>query len=197
MSIHNKTGFLLNITGALILLFIAVKLLNQGQTGFAFMVGGKACLLAIFTLAEIKYELVINNFVRLCVIVMMVSDSYFGFYLQLYITSQIFDKVQHVFGSYALSLFTYIILANLDWHNFSKLFKFIIVFSLGLAIGGFYEIAEFAGDLIAKPAIPAQLSLLDTDLDLVSDVIGSLAASFHVLVKDPAAALSFSKKKLF
>jgi hypothetical protein len=134
-----------------------------------------------YTFIEVKYNLYMNNYVRAIAMFTTASDSFFGHFLQLYITSSVFDKLLHLFGSYSFSLFAYVLVIQMQRPVTSKLFNFILVFSLGLSLGVLYEITEFLGDTFTRPAIPAQTSLLDTDLDLISDIIGSSLGGFHAV----------------
>lgn len=52
---------------------------------------------------------------------------------------------------------------------------FIIQFIVIIAL-----IIEFVTDITINPRIHNQPDLVDTDLDLVSDVIGALIAAFHI-----------------
>lgn len=51
---------------------------------------------------------------------------------------------------------------------------------IGLSLATIYELMEFATDYFIKPTVPAQQGLLDTDLDLLSDLAGALLAAFHI-----------------
>jgi uncharacterized membrane protein YjdF len=109
----------------------------------------------------------------------IISDSLFGYYLDLYVISSVFDKMLHIFGTYSLSLFVYILVVQLLRDAVSRPFKFILVFCLGISIGAVYEIIEFLADNISHSSMPSQPSLLDTDLDLIGDVIGAVCAAIH------------------
>ena len=136
-------------------------------------------ILTVYTIIEIKYGFYMNTYARLVTMMAIVSDNFFGFYMNFYLTSFVFDKIQHVVGSYAFALFTYILVAQLAQSPMRKLFKFILVISIGLSVGVIYEIMEFCSDLISKTGTPSQVSLLDTNLDLVGNAVGSLLAAIH------------------
>jgi uncharacterized membrane protein YjdF len=56
-----------------------------------------------------------------------------------------------------------------------KLYAAIFVFSVGITIGAIFEIIEFTFDKAKHTKM--QKGLKDTDLDLIFDVIGSVAAA--------------------
>jgi uncharacterized membrane protein YjdF len=120
-----------------------------------------------------------NNYIRAVMVLTLVSDAFFGYYLDLYATSSIFDKCLHVFGTYAFSLFAYVLVVQLLDNPVKRSFKFILVVCLGLSMGAFYEIIEFITDSISHPVPPSQPSLLDTDLDLTGDIIGAVFSAIH------------------
>ncbi|HWR43993.1 hypothetical protein [Sporomusa sp.] len=179
MTNHRKILFCLTGIFIAVLIAIIIALLTQGRHEYAQNIAVKACVWVIYTFIETKYSIEIKNTIRALVMAMLISDSFLGLYVNLYATSTIFDKIQHVFGSYAFSLFAYNLICQITKPVISRTFSFIFVISLGLSVGVFYEIGEFIGDLIAKPSVPSQPSLLDTNLDLVADVIGSLIAAVH------------------
>lgn len=132
-----------------------------------------------YTFLEIKYGLYMNNYVRAVMVITLLSDGFFGYYLNLYTTSFVFDKILHVFGTYAFSLFAYILIVQLLNYPVKRSFKFVLVVCLGLSIGTLYEVLEFITDNISHPTPPSQPSLLDTDLDLIGDLIGAVFAAIH------------------
>lgn len=170
-------------------LAICIALLVKGNTNFIPNVAGLAALWIAYTLAELRYGFYMNNYVRAVAMIVSLSDNFCGYYLNYYLTSFVFDKIQHAFGTYAFSLFAYILIAKLLPRPVSRLFTFILIFTLGIAIGAIYEIGEFVGDQISKPDLPSQPSLLDTDLDLIGDMIGAAIAGLH-------GAFHFSELKI-
>ena len=157
-------------------------LVQQGRHDYAQNIVVKIVLWVLYTLWEVKSGITISNYIRSSVMAILISDSLFGLYLDFYLTSSIFDKVQHVFGSYAFSLFVYSIICRLTQPAIGRGFTFIFIFALGLSIGALYEVGEFLGDWFAKPSIPSQPSLVDTNIDLIADIIGSLFAAVHVTI---------------
>lgn len=47
-------------------------------------------------------------------------------------------------------------------------------------MGILLEIVKFLTDIMLKPEVQYQSDLVDTDLDLVWDVIGAIVAAFHI-----------------
>ena len=137
------------------------------------------CFWLIYMFLEARYRLYMNNFIRVMIGITLISDSFFGYYLDLYARSSVFDKILHVFGIYALSLCAYILVVQLLKNPVNRTFKFILVICLGISIGATYEIMEFFTDNISHPSLVSQPSLLDTDLDLIGDVIGAVCAAIH------------------
>lgn len=182
MTQQRKVGFFLTGIFLTVLFAIIIGLIEQGRHDYAQNVAIKACMWIIYTYFEIKYSIWLSNYTRLIVIIVLFCDSFVGLYLNLYVTSAIFDKIQHVFGSYAFSLFAYTLICKLTQPAINQIFRFLFVISLGLSIGAIYEISEFVGDLVFQPSVPSQPSLLDTDLDLIADAIGSFIAAIHIVV---------------
>jgi len=176
---HSKIFFVLTGIFLAILVAIIIALVVQGSYDYAQGIAVKAVIWIIYSVLEVKYDIGVKSYIQALVITTIVSDSFLGLYIDLYTTSTVFDKVQHVFGSYSFSLFAYNLTCNLTQPKISRSFRFIFVISLGLGIGALYEIGEFLGDFIFKPDIPSQPSLLDTDLDLIADFIGALLAAIH------------------
>jgi uncharacterized membrane protein YjdF len=130
---------------------------------------------------EFKFHLLMSNYIRTIVVVTLLSDGFFGYYLEFYLTSTVFDKLQHGFGTYSFALFAYILAAQLSEHSLSRRFTFFLVVCLGISMGAVYEVLEFIVDSTTHPIPPGQPSLLDTDLDLVADIFGAILAAFHAI----------------
>ena len=176
---HNLVKFRINILIILCQIVVLVGLAMGLHFGYVRSVIVTTCFWLLYMFLEARYELYMNNFVRVMIGIVLVSDSFFGYYLELYARSSVFDKILHVFGTYALSLFTYILVVQLLNNPVNRPFKFILVICLGISIGATYEIVEFFTDNISHPSLASQPSLLDTDLDLIGDVIGSVCAAIH------------------
>jgi hypothetical protein len=71
--------------------------------------------------------------------------------------------------------------------------KFCVAFliCLSLALGSIYELLEFLEDQLFNPAIKNQPSLLDTNLDLISDLIGGGVAILHFLLSSRLKSLPY------
>ena len=183
MSMHNviklRIDMLIIVSQSLILLGLAMGL----HFDYARSVIVTICFWLLYMFLEARYKLYMNNFVRIIIGVTLVSDSFFGYYLELYARSVVFDKILHAFGTYAFSLFIYILVVQLVKNPINRPLKFILVICLGISIGATYEILEFLTDRFSHPPLASQPSLLDTDLDLIGDVIGAVGAAIHATSK--------------
>lgn len=136
----------------------------------------------IYMIFEFKQKWVIPFYVRLVVILAIMSNSFFGELLNWYVTSAFYDRVQHVFGTYAMTLWAFYIIQQFVKVTITQKRLVIIFFIiLSTALGTFYEIIEFLQDVLFKPKIKNQPSLLDTDFDLIADFIGGIIALCHYL----------------
>lgn len=165
-------------------LSIALALAMKGHSQFIPNVLGPAILWVIYTILEFRFDVYINTYVRSVAMVATVSDCLFGYYCNYYLTSGIFDKIQHVFGTYAAALLVYWLIIRWLKQSYSQVSVFILVLALGISIGAVYEIGEFLGDLINNPVNKSQPSLLDTNLDMIGDIIGAAIAAIHAVYRE-------------
>ncbi|MBP2632282.1 MAG: hypothetical protein H6Q70_2910 [Firmicutes bacterium] len=142
---------------------------------------GTTCFWMGYTFLEVKYRFKMNTYVRILMVLTIFFDAFFGFYFDLYTSSFVFDKVLHFFGTYSFSLFAYVLVMQMQTTFMDRPVKFILTLCLGLSLGASYEILEFIIDNISHPLPSSQPSLLDTDIDLIGDMIGALLAAFHVI----------------
>ncbi|MCE5286174.1 MAG: hypothetical protein LLG02_10055 [Pelosinus sp.] len=159
---------------------VMVGLMLNNQPGYLRSVLGTTGVWLLYTFLEARYHLKMSTYVRVLMVLTIFFDAFFGFYCDLYVSSFVFDKVLHFFGTYALSLFAYILVMQMQTNLVDNSVKFILAACLGLSLGAFYEILEFAVDSISHPIPPGQPSLLDTDVDLIGDMLGGLLAGLHV-----------------
>lgn len=142
-------------------------------------------LFLIYSFFKAKYNWYINNYITWAVIITIVGHNLIGEYYDVYLSSFIYDKILHFFGTYAFSLFFYSIITQLlPAPLSSKKRELLFIAFLGTSLGAAFEIIEFLVDIIHKPKVPNQNNLLDTDLDLIANIIGSLMAAVHTYVKN-------------
>ena len=183
MTNNQFTSLKINVVFLTIQIILMLELYRQGQYSYTRSILVTTCLWGLYTFLEIKYVFSMNTYVRIIILLTLIFDGFFGCFLDLYTTSSVFDKCLHVFGTYAFSLFAYVLVFQLLKHPINSYFKFILVVCLGVSLGAFYEILEFLTDTISHPTPISQPSLLDTDLDLMGDVIGANLAAIHATFK--------------
>lgn len=184
MTTHKKITLIMTAIFIAVQIGLMLGLVWKGYPEYVRSTGVPTLLFLLYTAAEWKYDFYMNHGVRAIFMTAIFTDGFFGYYLNLYVTSFVFDKMQHVFGSYGWGLFTFILVAQISCRPMGRLFKFILAAALALSIGAIYEILEFIGDSISKSNLPSQPSLLDTDLDLVSDLIGAILAGLQAAFRN-------------
>lgn len=135
---------------------------------------------SVFIHIEKSKNFQVKSYIRALVIASILSNTFGGELLELYKTSKYFDKFLHVFGTFTFSLLAYSVI-NTTIANTpnKKLYISIFITSLGAIIGVAFEILEFIADVVFKAN--SQSGLVDTNLDLIFDLIGALGASIFEL----------------
>ncbi|MCM1991694.1 hypothetical protein [Oceanirhabdus seepicola] len=129
-----------------------------------------------------------GNYIKVLVIITIILHNLFGQYFNLYKTTNWFDKVLHLFGTFSCSLFFYSIIdSSVEIFSESKIFNFIFITSIGITIGVFLENIEFILDVIFKTK--NQHGLVDNNLDLIFNLFGATLAgilgTFRTIGKQP------------
>lgn len=158
---------------------LSLAFLHEHHDFITNMIGTTICW-AVYILIELKYNLNISNWLRVGVLLAIASDSFLGYGLALYNLSPYYDRLQHIFGDCLLALFTLAFVLQAIQVEVPKVIQVILAFSLGMSIGGLYEVLEFLSDYFLDPRIPNQPDLIDTDLDLISDALGAVLAGLLV-----------------
>ena len=136
----------------------------------------------VYIILEFKLKWGIPLYIRIAIILSIISNDVFGEFFNLYVASVLFDRVQHVFGTYSLTLWSFFIIQQIVKMKFIQRKLLIIIFILlSTSLGTFYEVFEFLQDELYKPVIKNQPSLLDTNLDLISNFTGGIIALIHYL----------------
>lgn len=146
------------------------------------------CFLAL--LAAIKiFNLMIPDYATILIILSGIGHIFVGEFLNYYNKSIRYDRYLHALGCFSFSVFSYyFILSFINPAVNSRILTGIFVFTIGLSYGVIFEILEFIIDCKSRKKKEntkrAQRGLIDTDFDMVFDIIGSFAAaifSFFVL----------------
>jgi len=172
------------LTAALSIAF----LLNEDYT-FLF----NSFLMTLFYIGVITLEryssFKLANFIRMLIILTLFGHNFLGEYLKLYAANNIFDKGLHFFGSFAFALFAYNLIISFIKIRSSnpRILAFIIVTSIGIFLGVVWEIVEFGFDMIGGQN--NQSGFIDTNLDLLADLLGSTLAALLVIAYPPSKDL--------
>ncbi len=155
--------------------FIAYRYISTGNKLYMKSVLTSNILFALYVAADEIFGIGVPYLIRCFVIVAMFLHTFFGYFKDLYTRSKTFDRYVHAYGCFSYALLLYLLLARSFAASVTpKLFGAIMVVFTGVAIGAVFEIVEYFID--KKMPVKTQRGLKDTDVDLISDVIGSLAA---------------------
>jgi len=142
-------------------------------------------LFVIYTYFKFKFRVYMNLYVTILVLLTLLGHNLIGEYIGLYFRSTVYDKFLHSFGTYTFALFLYTIINDFFPDTYYiKWREFIYIIAIGATTGMFFELIEFAADVILKPVIPNQADLLDTNLDMIFNTLGAVVAAIHGYVKD-------------
>lgn len=120
------------------------------------------------------FMLTVPSYLLLLTMLVVLLACFFGDYLEYYTQSKTFDRYLHVFGSFSFALFTYGVLDDLVEVGGSKTFLALCVFLIGNTLGALFELIEAHHD--TKNKVKSQKGLKDTDMDMLSNLIGSVLA---------------------
>lgn len=166
-------------------IFYATFLLTQGFIAYRYIDTGNKLylkpllitniLFGLYVVAEVIFDIGVPYLLRGLVIIALFIHTFFGYFKDLYTRSKTFDRYVHAFGSFAYALFFYTLLSQLTNTSVtSKLFGAVMVTFTGIAVGAVFETIEYAID--RKMPVKTQRGLKDTDMDLICNGIGSIAA---------------------
>ncbi|RKD29003.1 hypothetical protein [Thermohalobacter berrensis] len=134
-----------------------------------------------FTFLDKKYSLKTKDYIKLLLVLTFIIHSLLGHNLGLYDKTHWFDNALHTFGSFSFALLFYSIVVNTTQFTVkSKSFIFILILALGTASGSIFEIIEFILDTLLNTN--KQKGLIDTNLDMIFNIIGSSLAGFVTIL---------------
>lgn len=129
---------------------------------------------------EFKLNFKIKNYIKVLISITFILHSSFGQYINLYQKNNWFDKGLHLVGTLAFSLLLYAIMtALIDVNTNSKIYAFIVISSIGITAGVFFELLEFVLDITTGSK--HQHGLNDTNLDMIFNIIGAYLAGAWVI----------------
>lgn len=165
---------------AFILLTIAEALISVKFTQKKLHVYLKSTILSyglycLFLIGAYFLHIAIPYYILVLIMVTIFAHTFLGHYLEYYRRFIAFDRCLHAFGTFSSSLFFYTFLTNLTQAGGSKFFRAVFVAASGIAIGAIFEVLEYSGD--KKRHTKSQKGLMDTDTDLLADIIGGLTAA--------------------
>ncbi|WEG13518.1 hypothetical protein PU629_03890 [Pullulanibacillus sp. KACC 23026] len=163
---------------------------------FIGMIIGNFIFWVIYLILEAKWNWCLPLYIRIMVILSIIGNGILGGVFKLYLNMAIFDQLLHVFASYSVAIWVYYLVQQFAGVVLAKRrLHFVIIFCLALALGAVYEIMEFGVDHMIQSKHKNQASLYDTDLDLISDLIGGLIASFHFVLSSKLNQFLISLKR--
>ena len=153
----------------------AVSALNRKQLKFPAQAALSSYIIfsLIFLSIWILHFLVPPYVVLLAMLAVFIN-CFFGYYLDWFSRSKVFDRYLHAFGSFSFALLAYSLIQNLFETGGSKTFQSLVVFTTGMALGAMFELIEAREDY--KKGTNNQRGLQDTNMDLLGDLTGSLLA---------------------
>ncbi len=155
--------------------YAAAALYKKNEKKLVLQVVIPPALYLCYLLALCLFKIDIPYIVLIFYFITIFAHTFIGYYLSLYNRSKIFDRYLHGFGTFSTSLLFYLTLSKLTDPGGSVLFRAIFVAALGIAISMVYEVIEFFHDTKSKEKM--QRGLRDTDFDMLSDIIGGIAAA--------------------
>lgn len=159
-----------------------VKKKTYAKSALSVYIFYTAVFLAIWIL-----KIAVPSYLLLLTMLTILGACFFGHYLDYYTKSKTFNRYLHGFGSFSFSLLTYCILVHYIEDGGSLLFRALFVFLAGNTLGIIFELIEMRHDKKTskkrqeklKNTEKSQKGLMDTDMDILFNLIGSaLAAIF-------------------
>lgn len=134
----------------------------------------------LFIFIQNIFDFYIHDIVLLFCVITAFGHFFIGENLRIYYMTKYYDRGLHLFGTFSYTLlFHLIILYTIRPPLTSNAFIFIYVVSLGTFLGVIFELIEFAIDSIYKSN--NQSGLVDTNFDLIFDILGSILAAILVI----------------
>lgn len=180
---NDKSSSRIDILFFLILTLISIGFIIINRPHFLYNLAVISIFYIILIFFENNLIIKLESYVKILISITVIFHLAGGQLFNLYITSYWFDNLLHLLGSFSFSLFYYSILCSLfNFKANSRGLIFIIVASLGISGGVFFEVIEFTLDELFNSN--NQHGLIDTDLDIIFNIIGSILAGLFMSYKN-------------
>ncbi|HWR21967.1 MAG TPA: hypothetical protein VN366_00690 [Feifaniaceae bacterium] len=156
------------------IIYAIVALNKKGRKQPAKAVLSAYIVFALVYLVIWIFAFSVPPYVILLAMLAVFIDCFFGYYLNWYNRSKVFDRYLHAYGAFSFALLTYCLIKNLFEAGGSRAFRSLFVFAAGMALGAVFELVEAAVD--QKSGAGAQRGLKDTNTDMLGNLIGSALA---------------------
>lgn len=169
------------ITSALCV-FSIIKLYSTGKKPY-----GKASLSTyiVYTLLFLAiwvFQVSVPPYLLFLTMLVIIGTCFLGHYLGGYTKSRTFDRYLHAFGAFSFSLMTYCVLDDFINTGSSLLFQAIFIFLSGNTLGVLFEFIEMWHDGKNKKEPKSQKGLRDTNMDMLSNLVGSILAGIYAYI---------------
>ncbi len=172
-------GIIITITiiFAIIQILLAIGYISKKKYKSIIEITAMSILYVFFLYVQYRFDFQIKYYLIILVILSYIGSVFVGEYLNIYNTSKHYDWFLHCFGSFSVSLFSYALIEKLIVQiNYPIILRTILIASLGIALGVLFEILEFLLDVIFRTY--HQKGLVDTNMDLIWNIGGSIIAAF-------------------
>ncbi|MDP2681327.1 MAG: hypothetical protein Q8P28_00765 [Deltaproteobacteria bacterium] len=145
----------------------------KGSYLFGFATAIAIILSLLPSIVERNYRITLPFELDLLITLMIFLNTFFGDLLKFYDRLWVWDKILHIYGTAVISMLAFMIVYTLHYTKKLRLtLPFVGLFTIifAMAVGGFWEIGEFAVDKIF--AKDTQNGLDNTMWDLINDLIG-------------------------
>ena len=158
----------------LMVLLLPVEL-YKGDYLFSILLVFSVVLSLIPSLVERSYRVTLPFELDLLITLSIFLNTFMGEGMNFYQKVRLYDKALHIYGSAVVGLLAFVVVYTLHYTRKVRLslpFIGFFTFTFAMAMGGIWEIMEFAVDNIFGKT--TQNGLADTMWDLVNDFVGGV-----------------------
>jgi len=158
----------------LMVLLLPVEL-YKGDYLFSILLVFSVVLSLIPSLVERSYRVTLPFELDLLITLSIFLNTFMGEGMNFYQKVRLYDKALHIYGTAVVGLLAFVIVYTLNYTRKVRLslpFIGFFTFTFAMAMGGIWEIMEFAVDSVFGKT--TQNGLADTMWDLINDFVGGV-----------------------